>query len=211
MSTDIPTTFPTRISSSCVLYLGDNSGLAISAECTGTPPTTANVFQVGCRMIRTDAGSGDTAVFVNTGTSAAPVWEAEGDTFEETVNLTAANIIGMYAAPVLIVPAVTGKAIILDSMELVMTRTATAFTDGGVVAVQYSNTANGAGTATTATIAATVVTGAAGTSYTSRIPVNQSGIASASIAGIGLYISNQTAAFAAGTGTAVVKVRYHLV
>ncbi len=209
MSTQF-TTFPTPVSSTCTVLLGDQYGLATEAEFSGTLPTNANTFQVGCRLIQTDAAAGAPSVFTNTGTSAAPVFETTGSG-AATVSLTAANIIAMYAAPVAIVPAITGKAIIVDSMEFDITRTSTAFTGGGVVAVQYDSTANGAGTATTATIAATVVTGAAGRTITARIPVNQSDIASASIVGIGLYISNQTAAFAAGTGTATVKVKYHLV
>ena len=125
------------------------------------------------------------------------------------VDLTAAQIIAMYTTPVEVVPAKTGKAIIVDAVEFDMTRTSTAFTGGGVVAVQYDNTANGAGTATHATIAATVVTGAAGETRTFRIPVVLSDIAASAIEGIGLYISNQTAVFAAGTGTARVTVHYH--
>lgn len=204
-----PTVFPTIISSTCTGLVADAYGLIIEAECTGTPPSTANVFQVGCRMIQTDAAAGSNSVWTNNGTSAAPVFENGNGAV--TVSLTAAQLIAMYTTPVAIVPAITGKAIIVDSVEFDITRTATAFTGGGVVAVQYDSTANGAGTATTATIAATVVTGAAGRTITSRIPVNLSDVASASIIGIGLYISNATAVFAAGTGTATVKVKYHLV
>lgn len=204
-----PTVFPTIISSTCTGLVADTAGLFIEAECTGTPPTTANIFQVGCRMIATDAASGASAIFTNTGTSALPIFSQGGGT--ATIALAAADIIAMYTTPVSIVPAVSGKSIVVDSMEFDITRSATAYTSGGVVAVQYSNTANGAGTATTATIAATVVTGAAGRTVTARIPVNQSDIASASIVGIGLFISNQTGAFATGTGTATVTVRYHLV
>lgn len=127
------------------------------------------------------------------------------------VPLTAAQIIAMYAAPVLVVPAISGKEILVDSVELVMTRTSTAFTGGGAVSVQYNTTANGAGTSVQAsTIAASVVTGAAGTTYTTRPPATLSDIASASIQGIGLYISNATAPFAAGTGTATVRVTYRV-
>lgn len=204
-----PTYFPTVVNSTCTGLLADGSGLLVEAECTGTPPTTANIFQVGCRMVQIDAASGAVSVFTNTGTSAAPVFENGSGSV--TVALTAAQLQTMYTTPVNIIPAITGKAIIIDSMELDITRTSTAFTGGGVVAVQYDSTANGAGTATTATIAATVVTGSTGRSITSRIPVNLSDIASASIVGIGLYISNQTAVFAAGTGTAIVKVKYHTV
>lgn len=204
-----PTIFPTVITSTCTGYEADSAGLITYAECTGTPPTTANVFQIGCKMVQTDAAAGAVSIFTNTGTSAIPVFENASGSM--TVSLTAAQIIAMYTTPVAIIPAITGKAIIIDSMEFDITRTSTAFTGGGVVAVQYDSTANGAGTATTATIAATVVTGAAGRTITSRIPVNLSDVASASIVGIGLYISNQTAVFAAGTGTATVKVKYHLV
>lgn len=190
-----------------VVILDTNaSNLAVKAtKNAGAPPVTAGIYAPGCEML--DLSSGIT--YLNVGTSAAPVWVGRGVV---VVNLTAAQLIAMYAAPVLVVPAVAGKAILVDSVEFVITRTATAFTGGGVVAVQYDSTVNGGGTATHATIAATVVTGAAGTTYTQRIAAvaGQSDIASASIAGKGLYISNATAAFAAGTGTAVLTVRYHL-
>lgn len=128
------------------------------------------------------------------------------------VPLTAAEIIAMYTTPKLVVPAVSGKAIVVDSVEFIITRTATAFTGGGVVSVQYNSTANGAGTSVQAsTIAASVVTGAAGTTYTTRPPATLSDVALASIQGIGLYISNATAVFATGTGTATVRVTYRLV
>lgn len=181
------------------------TGYIKDASYVAVPPTTASKFALGC--IVTDKTTGYR--YRNVGTVAVPVWET--DVVSASVSLTAADLIAMYTTPVAIVAAVPGKAIILDSMEFDITRTSTAFTGGGVVAVQYAATANGAGTATTATIAATVVTGAAGRTITARIPVVQSDIATASITGVGLYISNQTAAFAAGTGTAVVKVKYHLV
>jgi hypothetical protein len=168
-------------------------------------PTTANTFAAGCVLSNTADGT----TWVNGGTSAVPSWICTIGA--KKVALTAANLIAMYAAPIEVVAAVPGFNIIVDAVEFDITRTSTAFTGGGVVAVQYNSTANGGGTATTATIAATVVTGAAGRTVTARIPVVQSDIATASITGIGLYISNATAAFAAGTGTATVTVRYHLV
>lgn len=168
-------------------------------------PTTASIFALNCKIIDLSTGY----VYKNLGTVAAPVW-LNTDTQMVSVSLTAANLIAMYTTPVAILPALPGRSYVVDSVEFVMTRTATAFTSGGVVALQYDSTANGAGTATHATIAASVVTGASGTTYTTRIPVVQSDIASASIVGKGLYISNATAAFATGTGTAVMKVRFHV-
>lgn len=57
----------------------DASGLALSAICTGVPPTTANIFQHGCLIIRTDSGTGNKAVYENTGSSASPSWDLVGD------------------------------------------------------------------------------------------------------------------------------------
>lgn len=168
-------------------------------------PTTTLTFATGARII--DRSS--SIWYCNRGTTTTPVWEMEVTSI--TVSLAAADIIGMYAAPVLLIAAVPGKMIVVDSFEFVITRTSTAFTGGGVVAPQYDATVHGAGTAATATLAATVVTGAAGKSYSSRIPVVLSDVASTATEGIGLYLSNATAAFAAGTGTAVVKINYHIV
>lgn len=190
-----------------LIYDETTDGLAYTATITGgVPPTTAATFAVGCKV--TDLSTG--LVYTNTGTSAAPVWTAEGT---KTVALTAANMLAMYAAPVLVVAPIAGKAIIVDSVEFVIVRTATSFAAGGVVAVQYDSTVNGGGTLTHATIAAAVLTAAAGTTYTARVPAvaGLSDIATASITNIGLYISNATAAFTTGTGTATLTVRYHTV
>lgn len=185
------------------LQLINSQGQAIVASGAGAPPTSASVYGLLCRYTDTT----NKIVYENVGTFAAPVWKGRGT---RTITLSAADIIAMYTTPVLVVPAVPGKAIFVRDVRLTITRTSTAFTGGGVVAVQYNSTANGAGTLTHATIAASVVTGAAGTTYTQRIAAvaGQSDIASASIAGIGLYISNQTAVFAAGTGTASLTVDF---
>jgi len=184
-----------------------STGLILDATITGgTIPTTASLFAPGASV--TDLSTG--VRYINLGTTAVPSWEAQR--LSKTVALTAAQLIAMYATPVEIVPAVPGKAIIVDSVDFVIVRTATQFTSGGVVAVQYNSTANGAGTSTQATtFAAAVVTAAAGTTYSNRQPAVLSDIATASITNIGLFISNATAAFATGTGTATVTVSYHLV
>jgi hypothetical protein len=139
--------------------------------------------------------------------------ESKGFPQTTEITLTAAQIIAMYTTPVLVVPAVSNKAIVVDSVEFIMTRTATAFTGGGVVSVQYKATAAGAGTSVQAsTFAATVVTTAgAGVSYSTRPPATLSAVATADINGIPLYVSNQTGVFAAGTGTARVRVTYRIV
>lgn len=127
-----------------------------------------------------------------------------------TVSLTAANLIAMYAAPVALLPAPgSGKSIVVTRVAFTITRTATAFTGGGAAIIQYGTTVNGGGTqALDSTLAATVVTGAAGTTVSCRNGAVISDLAAATIQNAGVYISNATAAFAAGTGTATVDIWY---
>ena len=123
-----------------------------------------------------------------------------------TISLSSSDIIGMYAAPKLLIAApAAGKNIIVEKAMLKMVTTSTAFTGGGATHVQISNTVDGGGTDTTATFASGIVTAGAGTSYTVNIPVSYTGTAAT-----GLYLSNDTAPFAAGTGTAVVDVWYQI-
>lgn len=128
----------------------------------------------------------------------------------KTVSLTAANLIAMYATPVVLIAAPgSGKSIVVTKLAFTITRTATAFTGGGAAIVQYHTTANGAGQqALDSTLASTVITGAAGTSVSFRNGAVISDAASTVTQNKGLYISNDTAAFAAGTGTATVDIWY---
>lgn len=187
------------------VYETDESGYAVLARTSGNLDTTASKYAVGCKM--TDSTTG--IEYINYGTVAAPAWGSAQQI--RIVSLTAAQINGMAAAPVEVIPAVAGKAIILDDMVLDLTGTATQFANGGVVNLQYKNTATGAGTTLHADIAASVVTGATGRIITERVAKDLSSIATADITGIGVYISNKTAAFITGTGTARVIARYHLI
>jgi hypothetical protein len=122
-----------------------------------------------------------------------------------SVPLTSANILAMFATPVQLIAApAAGMNIVVQKVMFTMTTTSTAYAGGGVVEFQIGNTANGAGTATTATVAAAVVnSGTPGVSYTTVIPVSYTGTAAT-----GLFISNQTAPFTTGTGTAVCDIWY---
>lgn len=184
----------------------DGLWLEVTASTAGlTLDTTASRYAIGCVVTNTADGT----KWRNFGTVAAPAWES--DIMSVTVAMTAAEIISNYTTSKLVIPAYAGKAIILDSFEFDLTGTATQFTGGGVVNLQYDSTANGAGTTLHADIAASVVTGATARVITRRIPKDLSAIATASITGLGVYIGTKTAVFAAGTGTAVLKVKYHLI
>lgn len=117
------------------------------------------------------------------------------------VTLTAAQLIAMGTTPVALLPAPgAGKTIVVKRVMVRMTRTATAFTSGGAISFQYHT----GPIAVTNTVPAAVVTGAAGT-----VDVVRGGIDAAPTAqNDSIEITNATAPFATGTGTAKVFIWY---
>ena len=206
-----------------LVALTDESNNAILVKCaTGSIPSGNAGYAIGCELIDTTTG----LLYTNTGTAASCTFTAvntlttgqvtsaklAANTVQYVeVALTAAQINALFTTSIEIIPAVTGKAIILDSFVFDLTGTATQFTAGGVVNLQYANTANGGGTTLHADIAATVLTGATARIETIRIPKDLSSIATTAINGIGVFIGAKTQNFATGTGTAICKVSYHVV
>lgn len=129
--------------------------------------------------------------------------------YHKQISLTAAEINGMYAAPKLLLSAPgSGKSIAIAKVIFKITRTATAFANGGAAIIQYDSTVNGGGTqACDSTLASTVITGAAGTSHSIRNGAVISD-STATIVNKGIYLSNATGAFDTGTGTATVDIWY---
>jgi len=130
-----------------------------------------------------------------------------------TGTLSAANWAAMYGAPVQILAATvagSGKVIIVDSFDINYTFVAAGYTGGGATLLQYGNTTHGGGIAATSTLAA-----AGFSDQTASMSVKVAGAlavnATASLANTGIYISNQTAAFATGDGTFTYYLRYHVV
>lgn len=113
------------------------------------------------------------------------------------VSLTAAQIIGMNATPLEIVTGVAGVSYEVTDYTVVFDYGTTQFTGGGAVVIEDS-----ANTARSATLAAAVVLAAAD-SVTS-VAGNKGTL----LNGSGLFITNATAAFAAGDGVARLKVSY---
>jgi hypothetical protein len=127
-----------------------------------------------------------------------------------TVALSAAQLIAMGTVPVSILAAPgAGKAILVEQILFEMTRTGTAFTGGGALNFQYHTTTTSVPHA--GTIPATLVTtGGAGSAQTALgMNVGANGLVIPSNEGID--ITNATAAFAAGTGTAKVFIKYRIV
>ena len=129
-----------------------------------------------------------------------------------TVTLSAAQINGMYAAPVQLVAAPgSGRTILISRVAIRLTRTSTAFAAGGAAIIQYGNTVNGGGTqAADSTIASTFFTGAAGVSESARGGANPLTDQGTTLENTGIYLSNASGAFTTGTGTATADVWYRV-
>lgn len=121
------------------------------------------------------------------------------------VSLSAANLIAMNATPVALIPAQgASRVIVPHCITLQIVRTATAFTGGGAVEFRYTN---GSGAKVSADMASSLITGAAGTAYDSVSGVTPELTV---VPNAALVITNATAAFATGTGTAKVRIAYSL-
>lgn len=126
------------------------------------------------------------------------------------VPITAAEFNGMYAAPKLLVAAGGANTLhVLDKVDLLMTYVSANYAAGGVAAVQYDSTANGAGVIASTTLSAATFQAAVSTGFmfnTGVVPQTFS-----TCVNKGLYLSNITGAFTTGDSTFVAHVWYKTV
>ncbi len=114
-----------------------------------------------------------------------------------TVPLSNAQILGMYAAPVLLVPAPpAGVLSVVTDAYLNIDYGAAQFANGGVIGIQYEGTVHGAGTLAMQTIAAATLN--AVTADIVLLFLEPTSILTAAAAGQALYLSNATGAFITG-------------
>lgn len=130
-----------------------------------------------------------------------------------TLSLTAAQFIAGYATPIVALAAPGANRMYTDvSAQFALTYGSAQYTTGGALGFQYGNTANLAGTKVTSTIAAATVNGLAASSVFALIPAAVTGTAIASVVNQGIYLSNDTAAFAVGTGSSwIIQVNARVV
>lgn len=127
-----------------------------------------------------------------------------------TVAITAAQFNGMYAAPkLLIANAGANTMIILDRVELMMTYVSANYAAGGVAAVQYDSTANGAGVIASTTLAAATFQAAVSTGFNFNAGVVAQTFSTC--VNKGLYLSNITGAFTTGDSTFIAHVWYKVI
>jgi hypothetical protein len=130
--------------------------------------------------------------------------------FSTQITLTSAQIMGMDAAPVQIIgaPALT-RAIILNRIVGVYHFGTVQYTAGGAIGLEWGNAAALAGPAASTTLAGATFDGYVASNMFELTPDNTDTLAN--IAGMGVYISNNTAPFATGDGTLVINVNYNIV
>lgn len=127
-----------------------------------------------------------------------------------TVAISAVEFNGMYAAPKLLVAAAGANTLItLHRAELVMTYVSAQYANGGVVAIQYDSTINGAGVIASTTQAAADFADAASTSNAFEGGIVKQPFTTC--VNKGLYLSNVTGAFDTGDSTFVMHLWYSII
>jgi hypothetical protein len=127
------------------------------------------------------------------------------------IELSSANIIGMFGAPIQVLPAPgVGFAYLVDVYTFNLIAGGTAYTGGGTVSLQYGIT-GGLAAPLASGLQATVVRSAASSlSYGSGNAGNAGNVITNYNNGV-VSISNQAAAFATGNGTAILTVYYSII
>jgi hypothetical protein len=127
-----------------------------------------------------------------------------------TVAISAAEFNGMYAAPKLLLAAGGANTLhVLHQLQLVMTYVSANYAAGGVAAVQYDSTINGAGVIASTTLAAATFQAAASTTFTMNAGVVA--LPFTTTVNKGLYLSNITGAFTTGDSTFVAHLWYRTI
>lgn len=150
---------PTTIESGAgYVYEKNQSGQITRATGPTVPASGSTGYAKGCEFVESDDAA--QTVFINRGTSTSCLFLS--DTIRKVIPLTAAQIIAMYtgATNVVLVPGVTGRVIVVESILLKMVRSATAFTGGGAVEFRYTDNS---GAKVSADISVGMITGGAGT------------------------------------------------
>lgn len=125
------------------------------------------------------------------------------------VRLTSAQILGMYATPVQIIPAPgANKFVVLGRSVFSYIFGTTQYAAGGAIGLEFGNVAHGAGQAASNTLAAATFNGYAASNTFELTPVNAN--VTANVVNLGIYLSNATGAFTTGDGSLVVSVDYRI-
>ena len=119
-----------------------------------------------------------------------------------TVNLSAANITGMFTTPITVIAGVAGQVVVIEEAVWSFTYGGTQFTGGGTTKLAEETSGT---TLMTGPAAATI--NAAANFVQTRLPSD----AVTRTSGKGVQVSNNTGAFATGNGTLKLFIAYRMV
>jgi len=195
---------PFKVGALSVSKLGIVQAQGSGAPVDGTSGTLAGKIALAGEYIDRVTGF----PWTNIGTKASPKWSVL--CFTQKFNISSANILAMNGAAVVLMAAPgANRLILVDSITFIMTTTATAYANGGTVQFQYHGTST---VVHTGTIPASVVTAGAGSSVTELGPLaGSNGTTVTADVNLGIDITNNTAAFITGTGTAVAYITFGIV
>lgn len=126
------------------------------------------------------------------------------------VRVTSAQLLGMYATPVNIIPSPgTDKLIVVGRSTFVYLYGTVQYAAGGAIGLEFGNVTHGAGEPASTTLAAATFNGYAASNTFELTPDNTAVLANSS--GLGVYLSNATAAFTTGDGVLIANVNYQIV
>lgn len=187
------------------IFVGNVSNVAAAVAMSGDATlSNTGVLTIGSGAVTASKIASNAVDYANLATDVAA---------SATVALTAAQINGMYATPVQLLPAPgAGKLIIIDSIIWDVAFVSAQYAAGGAISAQYGNTIHGAGPAASATLAAATLNSVAASSFLgeagSSTVLDVTKTASLNTA---VFISNATAAFTTGDSTVNLYIRYRIV
>jgi hypothetical protein len=125
------------------------------------------------------------------------------------LRFTAAQILGMYATPLLVIPApLSSQLIVLGRITGTLLYGSAQFASGGALGLEWGNVAHAAGPAASSTLAAATLNGYAASNTFELTPDNTDALANT--IGLGVYLSNATGAFTTGDSTLLLNVNYQV-
>lgn len=136
---------------------------------------------------------------------------ADGAMQQASVTLQPADVIAMFAAPVQLLPAPgEDRMIRVLDVEYVLDFDSAQYTGGGAIQLQYGDTINAGGLSASVDLAAATLNGYAADSTVGVSGESESGDAADKV-NEGIYISNDTAAFATGDSPVTVKIWFSVI
>ena len=185
------------------IYINTTDTIGVVSSANYLAPQIAAGLVINAGDLVFVSYSGGAGLFVpSNASSVGPVTLASpgSDIIPFNFTITAAQFNGMYAAPVLVLPAPgTGLIALPSLMVLNMQYNSAAYTAGGPVALQWGNTVHGGGLLATNTEQAADFEFGANTLFQFGAAVgNGSYLIKSSVLNTGLYLSNSGAPFTTG-------------